>query len=312
MESKNEDTRRRERAIYSVTLGGAIINVVLTIFKFVAGLLGHSSAMIADAVHSLSDLASDVVVVVFVRLSSKPQDTDHDYGHGKYETLASAIMGLALMGVGVMICLNGASKVWTVINGGTLQQPGVLALVAALLSIALKEWAYQFTARTGRRVGSEAVIANAWHHRSDALSSIGTGIGIGGAILLGPKWAVLDPLAAIIVSFFIVRVAWKLISNAVGELTEKSLSASIEKEIEHIALSEPMVSGLHNLRTRSIGSKVCIDMHMRMPGDMSLYEAHRHTTEIENKLRERFGADSIITPHVEPLKVNGKYEKPEA
>lgn len=185
MESKNEDTRRRERAIYSVTLGGAIINVVLTIFKFVAGLLGHSSAMIADAVHSLSDLASDVVVVVFVRLSSKPQDTDHDYGHGKYETLASAIMGLALMGVGVMICLNGASKVWTVINGGTLQQPGVLALVAALLSIALKEWAYQFTARTGRRVGSEAVIANAWHHRSDALSSIGTGIGIGGAILLG-------------------------------------------------------------------------------------------------------------------------------
>ena len=141
---------------------------------------------------------------------------------------------------------------------------------------------------------------------------IGAGIGIGGAILLGPKWAVLDPLAAIIVSFFIVRVAWKLIYNAVGELTEKSLSASIEKEIEHIALSEPMVSGLHNLRTRSIGSKVCIDMHMRMPGDMSLYEAHRHTTEIENKLRERFGADSIITLHVEPLKVNGKYEKPEA
>ena len=183
---------------------GSVVNVVLLVFKFVAGILGGSAAMIADAVHSLSDFLTDIVVIAFVRISSKPIDEDHDYGHGKYETLATSIIGLALLVVGLYIFYNGCHQIWDVMRGEEIHQPGMIALLAALLSIALKEWTYRFTARVGKQVGSQAVVANAWHHRSDALSSIGTAVGIGGAILLGKSWAVLDPVAAVVVSLFIV------------------------------------------------------------------------------------------------------------
>ena len=181
----------REQRIYRVTIAGSLINMFLLIFKFTAGILGGSAAMIADAVHSLSDFMTDIVVLLFVKIGNKPQDEDHDYGHGKYETLATAVIGMALMGVGGMICFNGIAKTWSVINGEVLKSPGWIALVAAVVSLLLKEWAFQFTDRVGRAVQSQAVQANAWHHRSDALSSIGTALGIGGAILLGRDWACL-------------------------------------------------------------------------------------------------------------------------
>ena len=301
----------REKSIYRVTLAGSAVNVVLLVFKFVAGLLGGSAAMIADAVHSLSDFITDVIVLLFVRLSSKPEDSDHDYGHGKYETLATSLIGLALLCVGVMIMYNGVHSIVSAVMGNPLPQPGMIALAAALVSIALKEWAYRFTAKVGRECESQAVVANAWHHRSDALSSIGTAVGIGGAILLGEKWAVLDPIAAVVVSVFIIRTAWQLTKQSAGELLEQSLPAEMEREIETIVASEPMASEVHHLRTRRIGSHIAIEMHLRMPGNITLYESHQHATNIEQALRKRFGASTHIGLHVEPLKVNGQYVAPE-
>ena len=300
----------REKSIYRVTLAGSAVNVVLLVFKFVAGFLGGSAAMIADAVHSLSDFITDVIVLLFVKLSAKPEDSDHDYGHGKYETLATSLIGLALMCVGIMIMYNGACSIVSAIMGNPLPQPGMIALAAALVSIALKEWAYRFTVKVGRKCESQAVIANAWHHRSDALSSIGTAVGIGGAILLGEKWAVLDPIAAVVVSVFIIRTAWQLTKQSAGELLEQSLPADMEREIVDIVAREPMTSEVHHLRTRRIGSHIAIEMHLRMPGDISLYESHQHATNIEQKLRKRFGASTHIGLHVEPLKINGKYVAP--
>ena len=303
--------KEREKSIYRVTLAGSAVNVVLLVFKFVAGFLGGSAAMIADAVHSLSDFITDVIVLLFVKLSSKPEDSDHAYGHGKYETLATSLIGLALMCVGIMIMYNGACSIVSAIMGNPLPQPGMIALAAALVSIALKEWAYRFTVKVGRECESQAVIANAWHHRSDALSSIGTAVGIGGAILLGEKWAVLDPIAAVVVSVFIIRTAWQLTKQSAGELLEQSLPAEMEREIEEIVAREPMTSEVHHLRTRRIGSHIAIEMHLRMPGDISLYESHLHATNIEQELRKRFGASTHIGLHVEPLKINGKYVAPE-
>ena len=304
------DEKQRLREVYKVTLTGSVINVLLLVVKFTAGILGHSAAMIADAIHSLTDFATDVVVLVFVKLGNKPKDKDHDYGHGKYETLATAIIGISLFVVGVMICYTGINKTYRAIEGETLQQPGVVALVAAIVSIVLKEWAYQFTVRVGRKYHSEAVVANAWHHRSDALSSIGTMIGVGGAILLGDKWAVLDPLAAIIVSAFIIKAAWGLVLQSVKELTDASLPDAEEEEIMKLANEESGVREIHNLQTRRIGNKIAIEMHVRMPGSLSLYEAHEHATDIEKRLKEKFGADTHVGIHLEPIKVNGKYEKP--
>lgn len=301
----------REKSIYRVTLAGSAVNVVLLVFKFVAGFLGGSAAMIADAVHSLSDFITDVIVLLFVRLSSKPEDSDHDYGHGKYETLATSLIGLALLCVGVMIMYNGVRSIVSAVMGNPLPQPGMIALAAALVSIALKEWAYRFTAKVGRECESQAVVANAWHHRSDALSSIGTAVGIGGAILLGEKWTVLDPIAAVVVSVFIIRTAWQLTKQSAGELLEQSLPAEMEREIETIVASEPMASEVHHLRTRRIGSHIAIEMHLRMPGNITLYESHQHATNIEQALRKHFGASTHIGLHVEPLKVNGQYVAPE-
>lgn len=296
------ETKDREHRIYFVTLMGSVVNVVLLVFKFMAGILGGSAAMIADAVHSLSDFLTDIVVVLFVKISSKPEDKDHDYGHGKYETLATSFIGVALLCVGLYILYSGSYRTWAVFNGAPIEQPGIVALWAALFSIMLKEWTYRFTVKVGKEVQSQAVIANAWHHRSDSLSSIGTAIGIGGAIFLGKEWAVLDPIAAVVVSIFIIRTAAMLVSGALDELLEKSLPDAEEQQIEKIVQSEPDVSGMHHLCTRRIGSRIAIEMHLRMPGNISLNESHAHATNIERKLRSHFGERTHINIHVEPLK----------
>lgn len=300
----------RQKETYRVTIAGSIINILLLAFKFAAGILGHSAAMIADAIHSLTDFVTDAIVLIFVRLGSKPTDRDHDYGHGKYETLASAIIGVSLLVVGMMICYSGVTKTYHAMCGEPLQQPGFIALAAAVASVVLKEWAYRFTVRVGRRCHSEAVVANAWHHRSDALSSVGTTVGIGGAIILGEKWAVLDPLTAIVVSLFIMKAAWSVLSKAVDELTDGSLPKETEDEIEKIVSEDNDVSVVHNLCTRRIGDRIAIEMHVRMPGETSLYEAHPHATEIENRLKQRFGTATHFSIHLEPVKVNGHYEDP--
>lgn len=296
------ETKDREHRIYFVTLMGSVVNIVLLVFKFMAGILGGSAAMIADAVHSLSDFMTDIVVLLFVKISSKPEDKDHDYGHGKYETLATSLIGVALLCVGLYIFYSGAYRTWAAFKGAPIEQPGIVALWAALFSIVMKEWTYRFTAKVGKEVESQAVVANAWHHRSDALSSIGTAVGIGGAIFLGEDWAVLDPIAAVVVSIFIIRTAAMLVSGSLDELLEKSLPDEEERQIEQIVHSEPEVSGMHNLCTRRIGNRIAIEMHLRMPGEISLNESHAHATNIERKLRSHFGERTHINIHVEPLK----------
>ena len=292
----------REKGIYKVTIVGSIVNFLLLVFKFFAGIAGHSAAMLADAVHSLSDFITDIVVIVFVRIAGKPEDKGHDYGHGKYEPLATAIIGLLLLCVGFGIFWNGASSIYTFLRGGQLESPGVVALVAALVSIVSKEILYQYTVIQGKKLNSQAVIANAWHHRSDALSSIGTAIGIGGAILLGDHWRVLDPVAAVVVSFFIMKVSVRLLIPCVDELLEKSLPEDVEKEIEQTVLSFPGVSQPHHLRTRRIGNYYAIELHVRMDGKITLEEAHSTATAIENKLKEMFGKGTHVGIHVEPTK----------
>ena len=292
----------RENELTKVTIWGSIGNLVLLSFKFVAGIVAGSSAMVADAVHSLSDFLTDLIVLVFVRIGAKPQDESHDYGHGKFETLATLFVALALVGAAIGIIVSGSLKIARWLQGETLETPGMLALWAALLSILVKEILFRYTIAKGRALESPAVIANAWHHRSDALSSIGAAIGIGGAILLGQRWAVLDPLASIVVGGMLVKVAWDLLKVSTGELTDSSLSAETEREIEDIFRSFPQVSEPHNLRTRRIGNRIAIESHVRLDGGMTLDEAHDIVSAIEDRIRERFGHGTIVTIHMEPVK----------
>ena len=292
----------REKEIYKVTLVGSAGNAALLTFKFIAGVLGNSSAMIADAVHSLSDFVTDILVLVFVNVSAKPQDQSHDYGHGKFETIASFLIGLALVAAATGIVVVGIMKLMAWLNGEQLEAPGWIALWAALLSITIKELLYQYTARRGRELDSQVMIANAWHHRSDALSSIGAALGIGLAIWLGQRWNVLDPLASIVVGLMLVRVAYVLLKTTINELTESSLSAETEQEIIQIIQSFDDVQHPHNLRTRRIGNRIPIEAHVRMNGQLSLNAVHERATTIERKLKERFGPTTHVTLHMEPIK----------
>ena len=285
-----------------MTLWGSVCNALLVAFKFIAGFVGNSSAMIADAVHSLSDFLTDILVIVFVRISAKPQDKDHHYGHGKYETVASFMIALGLGAVAIGIIVGGAKKFVAWLHGEDLEAPGQIALWAALLSIVLKEVLFQYTVRRGKAIDSQALIANAWHHRSDAISSIGAALGIGGALLLGDRWTVLDPIAGIIVGAMLIKTTVDLLRGSMGELTECSLPEETEQEIMAILHSTPAVVDPHHLRTRRIGNQIAIDVHIRMDGDTSLRDAHEQASLIERKLRERFGKDTHINIHMEPVK----------
>ena len=290
----------RNKEIYKVTMVGGAVNVVLLLFKFVAGIVGHSAAMVADAVHSLSDFVTDVIVLVFVHISGKPKDKSHDYGHGKFETLAMTVIGLALLVVAVGIVYSGMTKIIDCANGTDLEAPGMLALWAALLSIVLKEGVYRYSMVKARELNSQAVEANAWHHRSDALSSLGTAIGIGGAIFLGKRWTVLDPIASVVVGVFIVKVAIDLLRRGIGDLMEQSLPDAVEEEMLQMVGAIPGVVEPHNLRTRRIGNHYAIELHIRMDGDISLRESHDKASEVEDMLRNRYGEDTHVAVHVEP------------
>ena len=290
----------RERELSNVTLWGAVANVLLAFAKLAAGLWGRSSAMVADAVHSFSDLLSDVVVIVMVKLSSKDRDKSHDYGHGKFETLATVTVALMLVAVAVKLMVEGVKEIVSVLEGDTVSIPGKIALWAALTSIAVKEALYQWTVRVGRRYNSSAVAANAWHHRTDALSSIGAAVGIGCALLLGGKWVILDPIVCCAISVFIFIAALQMSIPALSELTDASLTDEVEAEISGIIQSVPGVGNVHNLKTRRNGPDIIIDAHMVVAPEMTVSEAHKLTIIAEKLLRERFGAGTQIMLHVEP------------
>ncbi len=291
---------RRSKNAVKVTTNGMVLNVFLTIFKFIAGILGNSAAMIADAVHSFSDFITDIVVIFGLKAAAKPADCCHHYGHGKIETLSAAFVGISLFIIGLGIFLSGMGKILLVINGGTLEQPGTIALIAAVVSILTKESLYRYTLKAARSIKSDAMIANAWHHRSDAFSSVGTMIGIGGAIVLGGKWVILDPIAAVILSFFIFKVAYDISYSNINELTEAALEKETVKEICSIITFTEGVRNFHELKTRKIGSKFAIDVHIQVDRNLSLIEAHDICTEVENQLRTKLGMESILYIHCEP------------
>ena len=290
----------REKEIRKITLWGSLVNLVLTVFKIIAGVMGRSAAMIADGIHSLSDLLSDVVVLVFTHMSSKGKDRDHSFGHGKFETLATLIVSVMLVAVGTDLMIGAIRSIIGFCRGDDIPEPGIIALIAAVVSILSKEILYHATVKVGKKTGSTVVVANAWHHRSDAFSSIGAMAGIGGAMLLGGRWTVLDPVASCVISVAIIVIAVRLALPSLAELLETSLLEDIEQEIVTIASAVKGVNDVHELKTRRNGISFIIDAHIAVNPDISIVEAHDIATDVEDALRSRYGQETQINIHVEP------------
>ncbi len=280
---------------------GFIANLLLTLLKLVAGVLAKSSAMVADGVHSISDFATDLIVLGGLSVASRPRDHNHKYGHGKVETLVTAFVGGVLLLVGIGLFYNGVMKIYSVYQGNVLQQPGMAALYAAIGSILVKEFLFRYTIKVGNQTNSQAVKANAWHHRSDVYSSFGTLLGISGAIFLGQKWVILDPLAAVIVSIFIFKIAIKITRNTLLELIETSLPKEHEDEIIQLASRVSGVHDPHELKTRKIGNHIAIDIHIKVKNHLNIEEAHKIATDLEKTLRNNYGKETFISIHTEPL-----------
>ena len=303
MDTQALSTKERVARANRVTWLSVWVNTALTLAKFVAGLLGRSSAMVADAAHSASDFATDFAVLIGMRLAGKPQDCDHPYGHGKYETLAAAVVGVALCGVGLAIAFHGVSALWGAWAHGELPaRPGMVAFWAGFASIVIKEWLYQVTARVARQTGNDALLANAWHHRSDAFSSIATTVGVGAGALFGGHWSLLDPLAATGVGAVLLKIAWDIVRDAVDKLAEQGMSAAENARILELVHGVEGLSEPHHLRSRRVGSVAVIEMHFRVDPAMTVREGHAIANRVEQALRGAFGADAIVTIHVEPWK----------
>lgn len=290
----------RTAKVTFVTLVGSVVNIILTVFKIFAGVLGRSTAMIADGIHSLSDLMSDIVVIVFVKISAKGRDKDHDYGHGKFETFATLIISLMLIVVAVNLMSGGINKIRQILDGGEVSSPGMIALWAAVASIVLKEILYRYTIIQGKALNSPMMIANAWHHRSDAFSSVGSLLGIAGAIFLGDKFVILDPITGCVISIFILVMAVKMSVPAIKELLDVSLPDDVEEKIEATAKSVKGVVDLHELKTRREGPGIIMEGHLVLDSDISLKEAHNISKKVEESLRKEFGTETQISLHLEP------------
>lgn len=290
----------REKKAARVTWVGFFTNLLLSTAKIIAGVVGRSSAMIADGIHSLSDFITDFIVIIFIKISSKHEDSDHPYGHGKFETFATMLISFALFIVAIGIFYSGSVKIYEVLNGRVIERPTYLALIMAAVSIVVKEILYWYTIIVGRKIESPAVIANGWHHRSDAFSSIGTLIGISGAMFLGERWRILDPITSVIVGIFIIGVAYKLARPSIQELLEMSLPEEIEHSIEQKIQATPGVITFHHLRTRKNGNTFIIDMHIKVDPHSSIVEAHNIATHVENNLKTAFGKRTQINVHIEP------------
>jgi cation diffusion facilitator family transporter len=284
-----------------ITWLGLVINIFLVILKLFLGMVGFSQALIADAIHSLSDLATDVAVLIGLRTAGRPVDENHNYGHGKFETLASVFISLVLFLAAFYIMFNGVALLYDAVQGNLPERPKKIALIGAFVSIVLKEYLYRITVQLGRATRSNSLIANAWHHRSDAMSSVAAFFGIGAASMLGNQWIVLDPIAAIFVGILLMVVAYKLMMDNLNELMEASLDKIEQEEILQMAVGISGIYRPHNLRTRKIGRHIAIDMHVKVRPDLSIVDAHTLATKVEQKLFERFGRNSFISIHVEPL-----------
>ena len=290
----------RTSKVTFVTLVGSVVNIVLTVFKILAGIMGRSTAMIADGIHSLSDLLSDIIVIVFVKISSKGRDKNHDYGHGKFETFATLIISLMLIVVAANLMSGGIGKIKAILGGEQVSSPGMIAFWAAVASIIFKEALYHYTIIQGKALNSPMMIANACHHRSDAMSSIGSLIGIGGAIFLGNKFVILDPVTGCVISIFIFVMAVRMSVPAIKELLDVSLPDEVEQQIVSTAKSIQGVIDLHELKTRREGPGIIMEGHLVLLSDISLKEAHNISKKVEESLRKEFGPETQISLHLEP------------
>lgn len=284
-----------------VTWVGTVVNLVLAILKVVAGIVGKSTAMVADGVHSLSDLGSDVIVLIFVGIAEKKANDKYQYGHGKYETLATMIIAFLLALVAVGFLIDGTMKTIDCLRGEIIPRPGYVALTMAILSILSKEWLFRYTASAGKRLDSPILIANAWHHRSDALSSLATLLGISGAMFFGERWRLLDPVAAMIVSIFILSVAYKIGRPAIKELLEAALPHDVSSEMGHLIMSTPGVDAFHRFRSRKNGSTIILDFHIKVNPQITVIEAHDIASEVEQRLKQKYGDNMIVNIHIEPF-----------
>jgi cation diffusion facilitator family transporter len=278
-----------------VTLVGVVVNTLLILLKFVAGIVGSSQALIADAVHSISDLFTDIVVLVGLRISQKPPDKTHHFGHARLETLASTIVGFALVATALYLGINASLTIYH----HNEYHPTLLALSGAGLSIVLKEALYHYTIRIARRIKSQLIVANAWHHRSDALSSIAVFIGVG-ATLIEPSWHILDAYAALLVSFFVVKVGLEILKDALREFTDTAPQPEVIGKIKQCALSVNGVYGTHDLRVRTSGGLYQMEIHIVVDGGLTVSEGHEIAKTVEECLIEDVGNFSRIIIHVDP------------
>ena len=284
-----------------VTIIGMIINVILTAVKIFFGIFGRSSALVADGLHSLSDLMSDIVVIFSIKISSRPHDDSHNFGHGKIETLASLVVGIMLLAAGVMIFYEGAVKIYDFILGNPLETPAAITFYIALASVIIKELLYQYTHIVAKKLNSDLLEVNAWHHRSDAFSSIGVAAGIGAAVLLGESWAILDPIMAVFLALYILYIAAKIIYGSLNDLMEASLPPEVNEEIIVIISGCDHVLNTHSLKTRKLGSAKAIDVHIMVEESMTVSEAYGVQKEIESCLKRRFGINTYVIIKIEPF-----------
>ena len=273
-------------------------NAVLTIFKLLAGMIAHSNAMISDAIHSASDVFSTIVVIIGVRLAAKDSDKEHPYGHERLECVAAIVLAMVLFLTGLEI---GAQAVKDIIGGnyGELEVPGMLALIAAVVSIVTKEVMYWYTRYYAQRIDSSALMADAWHHRSDALSSIGALIGIGGAMLGFP---VMDSIASLVIFVFIAKAAYDIFRDAMEKMVDHSCDEVTEKEIYDLVLGHQEVLGIDLLQTRIFGNKIYVDVEIQVNGQYTLMEAHNIAEEVHKNIEQDFPKVKHVMVHVNPAK----------
>lgn len=289
------DTEAAVRAVRRVTLIGLAINLALSALKLAAGIVGNSQAVVADAIHSLSDTVTDVAVLVGVKFWSRPPDEDHPHGHQRIEFLVTIFIGLLLASVGLGLVYNALAT----LHQPPRSPPGAVAFLAAALSIFIKELLYRWTVSVGREIRSTALIANAWHHRSDALSSVPAALAVAGAALL-PGLAILDHLGAIVVSVFILQAAWKIVRPSVEQLIDQGAPEEILLGIEQLACATPGVQEVHAIRTRHIGSGIEVDLHVLVDPRLTVEEGHEISEEVKRRLIDYVSDVVDVVVHLEP------------
>lgn len=291
-----KSTKTNEQIAMTVSLNSIAVNLILSVFKLLAGVIAHSGAMISDGIHSASDVFSTFIVIIGVRISGKASDEDHPYGHDRFECVASIILSILLGATGIGIGMAGIEKL-TGGNYGDLAVPGMLALAAAVISVIVKEGMYWYTRAAAKKINSGALMADAWHHRSDALSSIGSFVGIFGARMGFP---VLDPLASVVICVFIIKAAVDIFRDAIGKMTDKSCDDATVDQMHQCILAIEGVMGVDLLKTRTFGSKIYVDIEISADGEKTLWETHDIAENVHHAIEREFPLVKHCMVHVNP------------